>query len=588
MIREIGSSLDTFKQVRFRPGLNILLTERHELSDETKTRNGSGKSSLILIVHFLLGSSVSKDSLFRTPLISEASFWGRFRLGGMDVFAERHCNEEKRVYLDFGSSAPAGLYLDRDLATGRRYVTVDEWKRWLGHAVFGLPIEVERTPFAKKHAPTFRSMFGYFARRRDDGGFVTPSRYATDQQAGDAQIALSYMLDLDWVLAREFEEERQESRTHKAAKKRAKAAQEDGIDSVAKLRAAAAVTRSKAERLSEQVQGFVVKEQYEETAKEASDAQLELERLSREAAAVESAIAHLESSLLEESGVDGRGLERMYAAAGVQLPGSVLRTFEEVQAFHESVIANRRHHLGDELARQRAGLDEIRKETDTQAKRRTELLRSLDGKGAFKDLAGLQKRLAEAEQAHSRIADRYRDALAIEQADSERKLSRESLLARLQSDFREREKALSAPVLALAEAKDALYADRDGALEIVATESGPQFKVTIEGDRSGGISNMEIFCFDYALFEIVTRRLGGPGFLIHDSHLFDGVDARQVSTAIVLGGGKAEALDAQYIVLLNSDDYAKLSFPNQEAVRKAILPVTLDDTDGGGLFGFRF
>ena len=42
---------------------------------------------------------------------------------------------------------------------------------------------------------------------------------------------------------------------------------------------------------------------------------------------------------------------------------------------------------------------------------------------------------------------------------------------------------------------------------------------------------MEIFCFDIALQQIVTKRYGGPGFLIHDSHLFDGVDERQVAGA---------------------------------------------------------
>jgi hypothetical protein len=39
---------------------------------------------------------------------------------------------------------------------------------------------------------------------------------------------------------------------------------------------------------------------------------------------------------------------------------------------------------------------------------------------------------------------------------------------------------------------------------------------------------------------------------------------------------------------MNSDEFAKLSFPADFDPRSRILDVTIDDTDGGGLFGFRF
>nr|WP_081278567.1 DUF2326 domain-containing protein [Rhizobium phaseoli] len=126
------------------------------------------------------------------------------------------------------------------------------------------------------------------------------------------------------------------------------------------------------------------------------------------------------------------------------------------------------------------------------------------------------------------------------------------------------------------------------ALEIKATAAGPEFQVHIAGDRSGGISNMEIFCFDYALFKIATQRFGGPGILIHDSNLFADVDARQVATAIELGAELADELEVQYLVLMNSDEFAKLSFPAGSDTRSKILNVTIDDTDEGGLFGFKF
>lgn len=142
------------------------------------------------------------------------------------------------------------------------------------------------------------------------------------------------------------------------------------------------------------------------------------------------------------------------------------------------------------------------------------------------------------------------------------------------------------------EARTFLYADRFGTFEINAKPNGPEFKVEIENDRSGGIRNMEIFCFDYALYKVVADRFGGPGFLIHDSHLFDGVDSRQQAKAIELGAALTQAAGGQYITMWNSDELDKILekelFTEGFVVGDYVLPVVLQDTEDGGLFGFRF
>ena len=94
---------------------------------------------------------------------------------------------------------------------------------------------------------------------------------------------------------------------------------------------------------------------------------------------------------------------------------------------------------------------------------------------------------------------------------------------------------------------ESLY-EKAGSLTVSETGNGPQFEVHIDGQRSKGITNMQIFCFDLMLTEISLKHGRGPGFLIHDSHLFDGVDERQVAKALQLGAQRAEAAGFQYIV----------------------------------------
>lgn len=80
-------------------------------------------------------------------------------------------------------------------------------------------------------------------------------------------------------------------------------------------------------------------------------------------------------------------------------------------------------------------------------------------------------------------------------------------------------------------------------MTVTATPNGPDFSVKIDRARSKGITNMQIFCFDLMLTELATRRGCGPGFLIHDSHLFDGADESQVAKAIQLGASRSASAE---------------------------------------------
>ncbi|WP_333206490.1 AAA family ATPase [Microcoleus sp. Pol17_C1] len=60
MIRAIRCNHTSFKTVEFRPGFNVILADRTEESGSKDSRNGLGKSTLIEIIHFCLGSTLQK------------------------------------------------------------------------------------------------------------------------------------------------------------------------------------------------------------------------------------------------------------------------------------------------------------------------------------------------------------------------------------------------------------------------------------------------------------------------------------------------------------------------------------------------
>src|SRR5258705_9960023 len=80
-----------------------------------------------------------------------------------------------------------------------------------------------------------------------------------------------------------------------------------------------------------------------------------------------------------------------------------------------------------------------------------------------------------------------------------------------------------------------LSTKRQAALPFRRPVAAPS-SMSISRDSAAKVSpTCKSFCFDLMLTEMNIRRGRGPGFLIHDSHLFDGVDERQVAKALQLG-----------------------------------------------------
>ena len=116
------------------------------------------------------------------------------------------------------------------------------------------------------------------------------------------------------------------------------------------------------------------------------------------------------------------------------------------------------------------------------------------------------------------------------------------------------------------------------------------WKVTYQIERSGstGISNMKVFCYDLMLACLWADRSASPGFLIHDSTIFDGVDERQRALALELAAKESLAHGFQYICTLNSDYVPWNEFSGGFSPEDYIR-LRLTDADATGcLMGMRF
>jgi uncharacterized protein YydD (DUF2326 family) len=82
---------------------------------------------------------------------------------------------------------------------------------------------------------------------------------------------------------------------------------------------------------------------------------------------------------------------------------------------------------------------------------------------------------------------------------------------------------------------------------------------------------MQISCFDFTMSSLCQARGMGPGFLIHDSHLYEPVDGRQFARALRFGAEYSEEIGVQYIVTLNSDELARAEREGDENFSDFVL-----------------
>lgn len=588
MILSIESDLSTFKSVHFHDGLNVLLSDKSPTSGEKQTRNSAGKSSLIEIVHFLLGSKADKDLLLRNSALVQATFRGTFRIGGDEITVARSGSDTAKVFIDEGVAVRAGLKVRKEKGSGRHYISNETWKEFLGYRVFGLPSSIKGSAYDKSFTPTFRSLISYFARRR--GAFNRPEKQSEEQMTWDWQVNLSYLLGLDWRIPFDLQKVRERERQLDELKKAAKGgAIGQVIGTVAELRPKVAVAEASAAKLREDLDGFRVLNSYREVSDQAARARSEMLTIERNAVTLKQTLSHLREALREERPPQQEDIVRLYEATGVELPDMAKRRFSEVEVFHQSVVENWRVRLHEEIADLEAQIAEGERRSAVLDTRRSELLRFLDGHGALEDFTALQEKLANLEVEAASLRERFKTAELLEGEKTKLDIERANIKRRLQEDHQARKKKLDEAILIIGSAISELYEDRIGEFMVDAGDSGPEFKITIQGDRGGGISQIEIFCLDLALFSITTRERRSPGFLIHDSHLFDGVDERQIAQALRLGALAAAKLNGQYIVTMNSDVFSRLPLPRELDGQEIVLPTRLSDEDeSGGLFGFRF
>jgi uncharacterized protein YydD (DUF2326 family) len=571
MIHAVRCDHPSFNTVHFKSGFNIVLADKTSQSSIKDSRNGLGKSLLIEIIHFCLGSSKTGSGLFRKDVFQQIKDWTfilDFELEGQIISVSRQISNPKVIILD----------------NGKKQFSESEWNEFLGIKMFGLVAK------SNKYPPSFRNLISYFIRR-NDYAFSHPFEHFAKQLEWITQVHNAFLLGLGDSYASEWQEIKDKKKLLSQIKIAAKSGLMKGmLGSLGELESERIRLQVEIEKNRQQLDSFQVHPQYKDIEQQANALTKEIHQLSNANMSDRQILELYKETINTEQAQEpsAESIEQLYKEASVILAVSVTKQLSELQQFHLQLIENRKQFLSDEIEVVTQKIQERELKIAEKSTERAELLVILQTHGALEERTYLEERHTEKLSQFKEVTQRISNLKQFEAGNSELLIAQEQLARKARRDYDERDAQRKQAINLFNANSQALY-DAPGSLVIdINDKTGYQFNVDIKRTGSTGIEKMKVFCYDLMLIQRWQKQTSSPGILIHDSVLFDGVDERQVGLALQLMVNESEKHGFQYICTLNTDQ-----IPYNELAENFNLDAYCalrlkDDMPENSLLGLRF
>ena len=582
MIHSVSANQSSFHTVNFSGGLNVILADRTEKSTEKDTCNGLGKSTLIEIIDFCLGSRATKGKGLIIEPLEQWAFTTDITIGDARVRITRSVAEHGRIVID-GKTTNWPEQPDIDDRTGEHVFKVEEWRNLLGRTLFGLL----RSADQYKYKPSYRSLVSYFIRKRPDA-YTSPFRHFRQQKTWDFQLHTAYLLGMNWENASIWQELKDREEGVKAIEKAIRTGAMEGyVGTIGELETQRIQLEQQTSTAKKALDTFKVHPQYESIQKDADRLTKKIHRLANRNVSDRKRLSRYEESIADERPPGTMSLERLYKESGLVFPNAVKRTMEEARTFHQRIITNRRDFLASEISRIQKTISDRELKIAELTDKRAEVMQILQTHGALQEMTKLQESHVALQGSLERIQARLREMKTLKTTKREVKAAKAELAKTAKRDHEQRREIWSKAVRLFNEHSQALYKS-PGKLVIDVGETGYKYKVDIERSGSEGIEKMKIFYFDLAVLQLQMENRSGIDFLIHDTFMYDSVDARQRALAFERAHQITQALGGQYICTINSDMVPSIDFSDDFKFEEHVRLTLSDATPAGSLLGIRF
>ncbi len=563
----IRANQSSFHTINFKEGLNIIVGKQVSPHNENdgNTYNGVGKSFVLHLIHFCLGSN--KIDSFSNNLPGWV-FTLEFEVDGKEYYASRNTSEQNRIN-----------FCGQD-------ISLKAMRENMLNLCFGISDPPKNM--------TWNTLFSRFVRRYR----LSYSRFDTYiPKESDYSKLLNtlYLLGIDPSLIVEKKELREKQtdakKTENAIKKdpffkRYYLGKNDVELDVADL-------EYRITELEREISEFKVSNNYHELELEANDKSYEKKILENKRVLINNYIKNIEESFKETATANEEDVIRIYEAANIEIPDMVKKNIDEVLEFHRKQISSRNIRLKKELRKHQLELEKIDKQILAIGERMDNLLGYLDSHGALEEYVALTKQLSSLKNEMERIQG-YQKLLK----------SYKDIELEIKASFINQDKETNEYLEIIKTVTDKLrtgfweyakkfYPKKRSGLVIKNNSGENMIRYTldarIEDDSSDGVNEVRLFCFDLLLLMCRKSKIR---FLAHDSRLFANMDPRQREILLRIAYDVTIDSEFQYICSMNEDTI--LSFKDlmsiedyREIVTNNIILELNDDASESKLLGIQ-
>ncbi len=554
----LSANQPSFKTVPFnRTGLTLIIG-RHGTAKKTdlkKTYNGVGKSLIIALVNYCLGSN--KNEQFDAHLPKWA-FSLSFEHAGQPYRVTRTTGEAKL------------LLNDEEISLTRYRERLEE----LG--VFSMP--AEGLPYL-----TFRSLLAFFLRPKN-GSYVRYDRPQPEWKEYQSVLCQSFLLGLDYHRAVQKHDQKKRLDEQVALADRYKKDKELREFYLGEKNAEVELRELKTEikQLEDDLTAFRVAENYAERQQKADRLHHQLADLANGTVVYRNLLADLELAQKVQPDVSPTQVVEVYRQASVALPALVIKRLEDVQAFHHRLRENRNQRLIKELAAAEQSLAELSQRSERLRKELDAELQFLNAHRALDEYAANNAHLSELRSRERRIQD-YLQLLS-QYTEEAQKVRAEMAQATVETNqyIRSTRSHLDLLMEKFREYSKELYGVVPAGLTVKNNDQENQCRYDIEAhiqnDAADGINQGKIFCYDFLL--LILRQRHTMDFLFHDNRLYADMDKYQRYSLFRLADRVSREMNLQYIATVNEDVIDSVrDIAGDDLKRLFVDPVVLELTD---------
>lgn len=527
-ITRITSNHLSFHPIEFKNGINIIVAKQKEphSSNLGQTYNGVGKTLLLHLIHFCLGSKPIKQ------FEEELSGW-TFRLDfsheGKNHYSERAVNNHGKIIID---------------GVEYNYKEGNEVFKQIVLGEDSLPEEI-----------SWRSLFSRYVRRYRDS-YNSFDSFVPNEKDYQKLLNNSYLLGLDTNLIiqkKNLKEKLDSNKKSKDSIKRDDTFRKYFVGDKDPAIAADSL-RDEITKIEKDISSFQVSENYHEMQSEADTISRKKQQLENKCFYFKRRIDDINQSLSQHISSSDSQLLEVYKEAKVVIPEMVVKEINSVEAFHNNLIASRDMRLRKQLEQQEHELADTELLIKKLGEEMDSILSYLDTHGALEEYVALTKKLSEYQKELSKIE--AFQLLQKEFEDTARTIKSELINSETKAaEYLEKNakliKGLSGQFRSYAKE---FYPGKASGLSIVNNSGDNLLRYTmdakIQDDSSDGINSVKIFCFDLL---ILLSSVSQVDFVFHDSRLFSDMDPRQRETLFRIADKICSKSNKQYICTINEE-----------------------------------